>query len=230
MQQLIDHHHYKKNLITENDRVAVYERYVVDLLLNSNVPDEQRDSSIAFELKHHHSTTQFSRVLAKKRGLNEDVCCVGSLLHDLSVIVGGSYKDHAHKSAELAQKVLEKIGLFSNEEKDQIIKLIYNHSDKDVWSGDPYEEIGKDADIWDAFLYPNAYGYYLKHKNLQVFYNYIKRAKMIWAEVGIPIPMCFSTLDNYGANWLGHSIGFDTKRSEERRVGKECRSRWSPYH
>ena len=24
--------------------------------------------------------------------------------------------------------------------------------------------------------------------------------------------------------------GFDRVRSEERRVGKECRSRWSPYH
>ena len=24
--------------------------------------------------------------------------------------------------------------------------------------------------------------------------------------------------------------GFITQRSEERRVGKECRSRWSPYH
>src|ERR1051326_7659091 len=24
--------------------------------------------------------------------------------------------------------------------------------------------------------------------------------------------------------------GDDTRRSEERRVGKECRSRWSPYH
>ena len=24
--------------------------------------------------------------------------------------------------------------------------------------------------------------------------------------------------------------GIDTDRSEERRVGKECRSRWSPYH
>src|SRR2546428_6047127 len=23
---------------------------------------------------------------------------------------------------------------------------------------------------------------------------------------------------------------YDTERSEERRVGKECRSRWSPYH
>ena len=24
--------------------------------------------------------------------------------------------------------------------------------------------------------------------------------------------------------------GIDRERSEERRVGKECRSRWSPYH
>src|SRR3990167_2499110 len=26
------------------------------------------------------------------------------------------------------------------------------------------------------------------------------------------------------------NIGVSTARSEERRVGKECRSRWSPYH
>ena len=25
-------------------------------------------------------------------------------------------------------------------------------------------------------------------------------------------------------------VDLDTTRSEERRVGKECRSRWSPYH
>ena len=24
--------------------------------------------------------------------------------------------------------------------------------------------------------------------------------------------------------------GYEAERSEERRVGKECRSRWSPYH
>ena len=28
----------------------------------------------------------------------------------------------------------------------------------------------------------------------------------------------------------GKEIGYDELRSEERRVGKECRSRWSPYH
>jgi hypothetical protein len=208
MQQLIDHHHYKKELITEGDRVAVYERYVVDLLLNSNLTDLKRDSSIAFELKHHHSTAQFARILAWKRRLNEDVCCVGALLHDLYAIVSGSYKDHAHKSAELAEKALNEIGLFSNDEKEKIFKLIYNHSDKDVWSNDPYEELGKDADILDSFLYPNAYGYYLKHKKLRIFYNYIKRAKMIWDEMGIPAPLCFTALDNYDESWLGYSFEY----------------------
>ena len=29
---------------------------------------------------------------------------------------------------------------------------------------------------------------------------------------------------------IGYENVFDYSRSEERRVGKECRSRWSPYH
>ena len=29
---------------------------------------------------------------------------------------------------------------------------------------------------------------------------------------------------------LEHAISGKSNRSEERRVGKECRSRWSPYH
>ena len=28
----------------------------------------------------------------------------------------------------------------------------------------------------------------------------------------------------------GKGLFFSNRRSEERRVGKECRSRWSPYH
>ena len=34
--------------------------------------------------------------------------------------------------------------------------------------------------------------------------------------------------NNYGECW--RNSYFDQLRSEERRVGKECRSRWSPYH
>src|SRR2546430_15514414 len=32
-----------------------------------------------------------------------------------------------------------------------------------------------------------------------------------------------------GPEYITHAAEFD-ERSEERRVGKECRSRWSPYH
>ena len=36
----------------------------------------------------------------------------------------------------------------------------------------------------------------------------------------------FSGIDHI----LGHKSSLSKVRSEERRVGKECRSRWSPYH
>ena len=34
----------------------------------------------------------------------------------------------------------------------------------------------------------------------------------------------------YYLAWCYPQVNSDTTRSEERRVGKECRSRWSPYH
>src|SRR4029434_4836867 len=33
-----------------------------------------------------------------------------------------------------------------------------------------------------------------------------------------------------GVQWPSLALGKQPSRSEERRVGKECRSRWSPYH
>ena len=33
-----------------------------------------------------------------------------------------------------------------------------------------------------------------------------------------------------GKPLVGKTTIFEVLRSEERRVGKECRSRWSPYH
>src|SRR5258708_34962527 len=49
----------------------------------------------------------------------------------------------------------------------------------------------------------------------------------------IPVPtadgtncaLCHTTAGNYSVAVMNH-----VNRSEERRVGKECRSRWSPYH
>ena len=43
---------------------------------------------------------------------------------------------------------------------------------------------------------------------------------------------CLDSIADPGGAGLGDDLDVvvDDDRSEERRVGKECRSRWSPYH
>ena len=37
-------------------------------------------------------------------------------------------------------------------------------------------------------------------------------------------------IKDWDSRWFAKDNEFGDIRSEERRVGKECRSRWSPYH
>ena len=215
MKPIVSHHHYKKELIDPAiDRVALYERYAADMLIQSEIKDEQRESSIIFELKHQHSTAQFARILARQRALPIDVCTVGALLHDLYASKNGIYKDHARKSADLVSVVLDELGGFTTEEKKQILLIISNHSDKDVWSENPFEEFGKDVDTLDCFLYPNAFGYYLKYKSIPLFYSYVLRAIRIWKELNIPQEKEFSIFDNYNDNWLDKRIELAMNEAE----------------
>ena len=48
--------------------------------------------------------------------------------------------------------------------------------------------------------------------------------------VAIPAPAGDLTMFNPPASRDANAIDVVATRSEERRVGKECRSRWSPYH
>src|SRR5256885_15628097 len=58
-------------------------------------------------------------------------------------------------------------------------------------------------------------------QSVTVSYNEAARQMDGGARVdGVPMP----------AEWISWLAGDVEKRSEERRVGKECRSRWSPYH
>ncbi len=54
---------------------------------------------------------------------------------------------------------------------------------------------------------------------------------LVWVMI---IPMLlridFGVLHQVKAHWRGMGVTLFINRSEERRVGKECRSRWSPYH
>ena len=49
---------------------------------------------------------------------------------------------------------------------------------------------------------------------------------------GVPLENIFriTKIDRWFLSKIQNLAGMELLRSEERRVGKECRSRWSPYH
>ena len=46
----------------------------------------------------------------------------------------------------------------------------------------------------------------------------------------LSLALLMGTVPMASAAWADLTYDVDEDRSEERRVGKECRSRWSPYH
>lgn len=185
---LKDFHHYKGSSLTSSEKV---ERRVVHLLLSSKLPDSKRESSIVWELKHSSGCCQIARMLAQKRRLNITICEVASLLHDIYVIVEGKYKDHAKLGAPIAKKILEEIGGFSIKEIQVITDTVTHHSEKEIYSNNPYAELVKDVDVFDCSLYKGAEGFYRLHKHNEIFEEYVKRIKNVRREFCLPVNKIF---------------------------------------
>ena len=62
----------------------------------------------------------------------------------------------------------------------------------------------------------------------------LEELESVWAQAGFDPEtdklICLGDLMDRGPYSFGVFDRFRSLRSEERRVGKECRSRWSPYH
>lgn len=196
------YHHFKAGLIAPSDRVALVERAIYDLVVHSTIDDSSRESSACWELKHCASTAQFARVLARKRDLPVDTCAVGLMLHDIASITSGKYRDHAHRGADQAVELLAQLDAFDETELDQVRRLVFHHSDKHVWSDDPFQEFGKDVDVLDCFLYEGAFDFYLANKTLTSFVGYLERAKRVWEELGLPADARFGLLDGHSDHWF----------------------------
>lgn len=195
LRRLARHHHFRADLEAPTDVVSRLETAMVDLLLTTTVEDVDRDSSIAFELKHQAAVMQLGRLLAEKRGLDIPIASTGALLHDIAVVVTGRYTDHARRGEPFAREMLDTVGGFDLDAVETIVRVIVNHSDKDIVSDDPYIEFGKDADILDCFLYPSAIDEYFLYKSLPVAKHYLERAKAVWTEIGLAPRREFFLLD-----------------------------------
>lgn len=178
-----DFHHYKGDELTPAEQV---ERKFAELLIQSKIPDTERESSIVWELKHSSGCCQIARILAQKRGLDIEICETAALLHDIFVAIEGKYSNHAALGAPLAEKLLNEVSGFTPEQVKTIVEAIAQHSQKEVYSDNPYVELVKDVDVFDCSLYRGAEDYYRLHKPADIVEEYTKRARAVRDELGLP--------------------------------------------
>jgi len=107
---------------------------------------------------HIYSVSMFGSLLAIRRGLNPELAATCAMLHDIYQITDGLIEGHAIKGAEIAKQILEKIGLYSNEEIEIITTAISRHSKKRKVHDGAYDELLKDADVLSHCLYDPDYG------------------------------------------------------------------------
>lgn len=176
-------HHFKGNNLSPSE---IVQRKIIQLLLKSKVPDSKRDSSIVFELKHSSGVIEVARILAEKRNLDVTLAEVIAVLHDINVIIYGSYKDHAIKGGKIAKKILQKIGGFSTDEINLISNAVSYHSEKTIYSKDPYVELIKDADVFSCSYFENSEDGYRRDKSSLVFQHTVSRIQKVRKELGLP--------------------------------------------
>lgn len=123
-------------------RLKTLREYVDNEL--SMLADDKQISATA----HLYGVSLAATILAKKRGLNEELAAMAGMLHDMHAYKSGSYDDHAHLGAELARGILKELGLTTEDETDIICSAIYHHDDKLVIDS-PMDELLKDADVID---------------------------------------------------------------------------------
>lgn len=117
-------------------------RKYVDSEINKIEDPDKRTSAIA----HLYGVSLAATMISKKRGMDPELASMAAMLHDLYAYETGSYDDHAHKGADLAREILEKLQLTDATETDAICSAIYHHDDKLIIDG-PFDELLKDADV-----------------------------------------------------------------------------------
>ncbi len=86
----------------------------------------------------------------------------------------------------MAEKLLNEIGGFTPDQIKTIVMAIAQHSQKEIYSDNPYVELVKDVDVFDCSLYRGSGDYYLLHKPAEIVREYAKRTEAVRQELGLP--------------------------------------------
>ena len=126
-----------------------------------DLSDEGRDFPIRWNIMHMYSSSQLAKLLAIRRGLNPELAGMAAALHDIGVVATGRDEGHAQAAEKYVDDFIEayhakagvKLTPITGQERDQIVKAVAHHSQKEIDSGDPFVELLKDVDSLDRYLH-----------------------------------------------------------------------------
>ena len=133
------------------DRIEKVREVVSGMLNRVTDPDFRNEGYV-----HMFGVAQACVLLAMIREENVELAACAGYLHDIATYMTGDSIEHARRGAEMAAGILQETGLFEGKEVEQICSAIRCHSDKKMTHG-PLEEILKDADVMQHFLYDPGY-------------------------------------------------------------------------
>jgi hypothetical protein len=155
------------------NRIKSVQVYINGIFDNIPDPSVRRAAYV-----HSYSVAGCCALLAGKRGLDMELATVIGLLHDIYTYKTGVSFLHSYNGAEMVRVVFKRElkDLFSESEQAIIKSAIYHHSDKD-YIHDEYDELIKDADALQHYLYDVSSEKFL-----------IKRLTKIASELGFAVP------------------------------------------
>ena len=144
-----------------------------------------RDLPIRWNIMHMYSSSQLAKLLAIHRGIDPELAGIAAALHDIGVVMTQKHEGHAEVAPQYVYDFLEKynqesewrLPKVSKEEMDTIVNAIIQHSEKEIYSDDPFVELLKDVDSLDAYLH-----------GVKIEGGRLERSKRVMKELGIAFP------------------------------------------
>jgi uncharacterized protein len=149
-----------------------------------DLSDEGRDLPIRWNIMHMYSSSQLAKLLAMHREIEPELAGIAAALHDIGVVMTKKHEGHAEAAVKYIEDFIEKfndewgtkLSKVTQEEKEEIIKAIVQHSEKKIYSDDPFVELLKDVDSLDGYLH-----------GIKTEGTRLERCKNVMRELGIKI-------------------------------------------
>jgi len=128
--------------------------------------EDDRELPITWSVMHMYSTMQLAKLVALKRDLDPELAALTCAFHDVYSLFEGKTEDHGVKAEPFIKEIIseynskqrEALSEITDEEKEQIIIAVKNHSDKNRTDDDPYGKLLKDVDSIDSYLHGTTPG------------------------------------------------------------------------